>query len=972
MADVMSEHKVRGGSALSLALARSSPPLDLVKSSPTDSDASALTSSHARLSLSDASGLEWPSPAPSPATAAAGSQFAAAAAAAAIALAKEGAAGQQRLLGHSAATGPQAAAAAAALQQQQQQQEEHDCPRQRRRLPFLACFGSTGVLGEDPSVRYQPAVSSSEVGIRPCFYWLESPLSEEDRMCAEANARWLKSDCQDDAVVIEHFAGQQHQTFAGVFDGHGPHGRASAKFASTRLPQLLAAKAAAGGGGSCFASERKRQRAMREAFLEVNASMRDYSQVGFDASLSGTTACCALVVGQKVLVASTGDSRCVVARRGANGDLEAVPLTWDAKPSLPEEQKRIAMAGGVVKQLLDERGQRCGAYRVFSRGDDVLPGLAMSRSLGDLYAHEVGVSPEPITSSYTLGERDLFMILATDGLWDIMGNDEAADFVERYKARRDVHVSCAEALTLEAQERWKALHDEAIVDDISCVILHTSGLPPPELDNSVPRRLARAASCNDEANELYAQWRVTRDRNPSNHKPQQYFKHLYGEGEDSSGSAGSSSLRAAAAAGAVAEAAAAAGGSRGSFGRSSHARRQPSVGAPSEAAEADAAAAAAGAPRCGGGGLLHRVSSPPPPPASPVRLDAPQYAGGLSLSLPGSSSSPRGQRLAALGSPSLEGVLQADELSSPSPISSYGDLASEGNSNPSMSRGSAFAAAAFSRNQNDGDLRRTSIPQPIPMSRKESPQAGPHGGQAKSFPVEVLLRPVRKAYPSSGNMQQMGAFSYSHSYSSGFGGMLSAETPRSGDSPGCQDHKVRGGNSRSQSTQRLHTGYPSLSSMPQHPSNASLLTSCRTSSDFQRGSAPGSPSAASDGALGSPWSPQLSPAVVPLGGGYTRFVQVSGSRVHSLAPLASFAGLHPSLPAGNSFAVASLEARADLADLSMRSSHLSRHATDTAALVEALGAIDEAGGAYGTAAALGSCEAAGETAVPHASSAAGH
>lgn len=51
-------------------------------------------------------------------------------------------------------------------------------------------------------------------------------------------------------------------------------------------------------------------------------------------------------------------------------------------------------------------------------------------------------------------------------------------------------------------------HLQAIVDDISCVILHTCGLPPPERDCSVPRPLARAASCNDEANELY--WKASR------------------------------------------------------------------------------------------------------------------------------------------------------------------------------------------------------------------------------------------------------------------------------------------------------------------------------------------------------------------------------------------------------------------------------------------------------------------------------
>ena len=147
-------------------------------------------------------------------------------------------------------------------------------------------------------------------------------------------------------MVIEHFGGLRHQTFAGVFDGHGPYGRAAAKFASTRLPQLLAAKA-----GACGGSERKRLRAMREAFLEVNAGMQDMAQAGFDASLSGTTACCMLVVGPKVLVASTGDSRCVVARRkaggapGEGGGVEVVPLTWDAKPSLPDERRRIAQHG---------------------------------------------------------------------------------------------------------------------------------------------------------------------------------------------------------------------------------------------------------------------------------------------------------------------------------------------------------------------------------------------------------------------------------------------------------------------------------------------------------------------------------------------------------------------------------------------------------------------------------------------------
>ena len=117
-------------------------------------------------------------------------------------------------------------------------------------------------------------------------------------------------------------------------------------------------------------------------------------------------------------------------------------------------------AGGVVKQLLDECGEHVGAYRVFRRGDDVLPGLAMSRSLGDIYAHAVGVTCEPHITCYTLSSRDLFLVFATDGVCDVMSNEEVVDFVERYKQSRDASMSCAEALTLEAQERWKARHNE--------------------------------------------------------------------------------------------------------------------------------------------------------------------------------------------------------------------------------------------------------------------------------------------------------------------------------------------------------------------------------------------------------------------------------------------------------------------------------------------------------------------------------
>ena len=59
------------------------------------------------------------------------------------------------------------------------------------------------------------AVVSAEVGIRPSFYWLDADVSEEERLFAEANARWMKNDCQDDVVVVPNFANLPCQIFAG-------------------------------------------------------------------------------------------------------------------------------------------------------------------------------------------------------------------------------------------------------------------------------------------------------------------------------------------------------------------------------------------------------------------------------------------------------------------------------------------------------------------------------------------------------------------------------------------------------------------------------------------------------------------------------------------------------------------------------------------------------------------------------------
>ena len=129
---------------------------------------------------------------------------------------------------------------------------------------------------------------------------------------------------------------------------------------------------------------------------------------------SGCTCVCAIITPNYVVCANVGDSRCVV---GSSTD--TVSLTEDHKPDLAEEKERIEKAGGFVQ---------------FNR---VNGELAMSRALGDfrykvhpeLPVHQQLVIPIPDIAIHQRRQIDKVIILACDGVWDVLQNNEAVEFL---------------------------------------------------------------------------------------------------------------------------------------------------------------------------------------------------------------------------------------------------------------------------------------------------------------------------------------------------------------------------------------------------------------------------------------------------------------------------------------------------------------------------------------------------------------
>ncbi|OWM68780.1 probable protein phosphatase 2C 24 [Punica granatum] len=221
----------------------------------------------------------------------------------------------------------------------------------------------------------------------------------------------------EDAVAVHPSLCIQHQDtssgfhYFAVYDGHGcSH---VAMRCRERLHELVREElASVGEGGGTVEWREAMGRSFRKMDMEVIAWNESVAGRGScrcelqspECDAVGSTAVVAIVTPDKIIVANCGDSRAVLSRKG-----KAVPLSSDHKPDRPDELDRIQSAGGRV---------------IYWDGPRVLGVLAMSRAIGDNYLKPY-VSCEPEVTVMERTPSDDCLIIASDGLWDVVSNDTA-------------------------------------------------------------------------------------------------------------------------------------------------------------------------------------------------------------------------------------------------------------------------------------------------------------------------------------------------------------------------------------------------------------------------------------------------------------------------------------------------------------------------------------------------------------------
>ncbi|KAJ0250989.1 Protein phosphatase 2C 56 [Hirschfeldia incana] len=282
--------------------------------------------------------------------------------------------------------------------------------RQSSSSEIVADIAGEEINGSDERSTEKKMISRTES--RTLFEFKSVPLYGVTSICGRrpemedavsAIPRFFQS--PTNSLVDGRFNPQSTAHFFGVYDGHG--GSQVANYCRERMHVALAEEISKEKPVLCDGDtwQEKWKRALFNSFIRVDSEIESVAP-----ETVGSTSVVAVVFPTHIFVANCGDSRAVLCRGKT-----ALPLSTDHKPDREDEAERIEAAGGKVI--------RWNGARVFGV-------LAMSRSIGDRYL-KPSIIPDPEVTAVKRVKEDDCLILASDGVWDVMTDEEACEMARK-------------------------------------------------------------------------------------------------------------------------------------------------------------------------------------------------------------------------------------------------------------------------------------------------------------------------------------------------------------------------------------------------------------------------------------------------------------------------------------------------------------------------------------------------------------
>ena len=182
---------------------------------------------------------------------------------------------------------------------------------------------------------------------------------------------------------------------------------------------------------------------------------------------SGSTCVMLFLFNDQLICSNIGNSRCVLFKCTQNDRWSYINLSTEHLPLNEEEKKRIRKKGGEIHPLIDENGNYDDDIQRIWVKNKPYPGLAISRSIGDYIGKKIGIISVPTFICKKIDDRSKFIILGSDGFWDVMDYYEIINIVKPFLNSGNPE-KASKILVEKAKKNWKKIGER---DDITVIVI---------------------------------------------------------------------------------------------------------------------------------------------------------------------------------------------------------------------------------------------------------------------------------------------------------------------------------------------------------------------------------------------------------------------------------------------------------------------------------------------------------------------
>ena len=239
----------------------------------------------------------------------------------------------------------------------------------------------------------------------------------------DKNLKYRQS-MEDIGVMLPDFIPEKKYSLFGIFDGHG--GNDVVKYIKNRLPEIIKTNITKNNNYDSIENN------LTSSFHKIDEELKFY-----DSEHTGSTATILLFQDNIVYCANVGDSTAFIIY-----DNFIKKISIDHKCTDPKEEERILLNGGKITK------------------NRVMGQLVLSRCLGDLYCKKYGVSNIPDISVNKLEGNVKYVVVASDGVWDVVKENE---LLQLSKNRKNAEGFCKDLVKLAIDKDTK--------DNVSCIVI---------------------------------------------------------------------------------------------------------------------------------------------------------------------------------------------------------------------------------------------------------------------------------------------------------------------------------------------------------------------------------------------------------------------------------------------------------------------------------------------------------------------